>query len=167
MHPKKSNRAATLLLFIICYPILLVIYLHFTTWQLHRHMEEAMESQQLSTIVLPLAKVVWIKKGKEILYGGNYFDVKSYKTHGNIVILTGLPDAEEKKIAQQLQQLDRRNNNIYQNKAIGILLPFWLKKCDIPPPTASFLQGGQNQLFIVQDPNNGYSNIILPPPNCS
>jgi len=64
----------------------------------------------LQTITVSSENIYWVKPGKEILFDGKLFDVKSYGTKGNSISLTGFFDHKEDKLVQQIVNLARQKN---------------------------------------------------------
>jgi hypothetical protein len=62
--------------------------------QQHRMLEN-LENASLQTITINKIDVIWVKKNKEVLIEGELFDVKSYSTTDDKIILTGLFDKVE------------------------------------------------------------------------
>ena len=54
------------------------------------------------TITLNKEKVYWLKKGKEVLIDGHFFDVKSFKMEGDMVLLTGYFDQKEDQLVPHI-----------------------------------------------------------------
>lgn len=61
------------------------------------------------TISVPQKNVIWVKKGKEIQINGKYFDVKSMKTEGDHVLLTGHYDHKEDKLVNGIRKIFQQN----------------------------------------------------------
>jgi hypothetical protein len=72
---------------------------------------EKFSKVKLQTITVPSAAIYWVKPGKEILYDGKLFDVKSFITKDGNISLTGFFDHKEDKLVQQIVKLALQKNN--------------------------------------------------------
>jgi len=77
---------------------------------IENEMEERLETASLQTITVNSTHVQWLKKNKEVLINGNLFDVHTYTTKGNTVILTGLYDKDEDQLHEQLKDFMQQKN---------------------------------------------------------
>jgi hypothetical protein len=75
------------------------------------HMLEKLENASLQNISINKADLVWVKKNKEVLIDGKLFDVKSYSTINDKIILTGLFDKDEDAIKKNYANKLRSNKN--------------------------------------------------------
>ena len=78
---------------------------------IQHQMKERLEKASLQTVILPLSKIKWVKKNKEISIDGKLFDVKSLIISGNNAIIKGLYDVDENKLHQILKNLVQHNNH--------------------------------------------------------
>lgn len=69
-------------------------------------MEEQLENSCLQTIETDIHKITWVEQDKELLIDGKLFDVKSSRQSGEKLLLTGIFDTVEDKIAEQLVSLE-------------------------------------------------------------
>lgn len=72
---------------------------------------EALEQKESITITIPLHELRWIEKGKELMVGGEMFDVRKYKIYGDTVMLTGLYDKDETLIIKKLNLVTGNTTN--------------------------------------------------------
>lgn len=85
------------------------IFIKQTILQQQRRMR--FKTETLVTIQLPASEIVWVKQGKEILHNGQMFDVKSLKTSGSIVELTGFYDHKEDKLIKKIKGLAEQDKD--------------------------------------------------------
>lgn len=71
---------------------------------------EKFSKEKLQTITVSSSAIFWVKPGKEILYQGKLFDVKSYITKDGNISLTGFFDHKEDKLVQQIVKLAMQKN---------------------------------------------------------
>lgn len=100
-----------LLLLAIASPSLLFVYFSTELLFIRHQMEEQLEHQHLQTLELKKAELKWHKKGKEIEIGDRLFDIKEIKEKGELVIVKGLFDDEEKKIKKRIGLLEKQKND--------------------------------------------------------
>jgi hypothetical protein len=86
--------------------------LQFRQWQLQQIALERLEEEALETIIIPVGKLVWEKKNKEINLHGELFDVKSIRTEKGNCIITGLYDRKETAIKKILGESGRSQNSL-------------------------------------------------------
>jgi hypothetical protein len=74
-------------------------------------MEEKLEQSSLQTIYVSANKLIWLKKGKEVLINGKLFDIKSSENNNGEIKLTGLFDTAEDAIVKKIAALENNKNN--------------------------------------------------------
>ncbi len=87
--------------------------------------EERFDTELLETVVVSPGEFYWVKKGKEVIIGDKLFDVKSYKTEGNKILLTGFFDVKESSLVQHIKELaeqDDKSSNPFNLQVIKLLL---------------------------------------------
>lgn len=108
-HYKKSFTALGFLL-ITAAPLFFSISVLVRQQIVQYQREERLEKEKLQTITLSSEAVIWVKAGKEILYNGRLFDVKSYEKKGADIRFTGFFDCKEYKLVQQIEKLALQKN---------------------------------------------------------
>lgn len=104
-------------LIIIALPMILLMW-HWGITKWHEHeICERLEQSHLQTIKINEADLVWVKKGKEIIVDGQYFDVKSYTIEQGKFIAEGIFDTVEKDIKAKSKKLAQ--NQSQQENSIG------------------------------------------------
>lgn len=86
-------------------------------------MEEKLEQASLQTVTVSCNQLVWVKKNKEVLINGKLFDVKSTFIGNGNIRLTGLFDADEEKI---LQNMHKMGGNDQQSSLVCSILAHML-----------------------------------------
>lgn len=76
--------------------------------QLKRHTE--FKTKKIETVSVLKQNMVWAKIGKEVIIDGKYFDVKSFNTNGDKVLLTGYYDHKEDKLVNQIKKIFQQKN---------------------------------------------------------
>ena len=105
-----------LLLWVI--PLLFILSISVKKEGIHHRMEEELESEDLQTIILPEAAVVWMDK-HEIWVNNSMFDIHSKKLENGIYTFTGLYDNDETELV--LEQQTNTENDFQQNKMLARL----------------------------------------------
>ncbi len=129
-------------------------------------MKEELESKMLHSITLNSNAIHWVKKGKEIVVDGRYFDVKSivYTINGTAIV-TGLFDEEETALVQELQKNQKKNNS-QGTKQLAQFFQLLLVMPDNPHDNNSGYILLSNQRFPVIAPATvaAFKTILTPPP---
>lgn len=87
--------------------------------------EERFDTELLETVVVSPGEFYWVKKGKEVIIGDKLFDVESYQTEGNKIVLTGFFDVRESSLVQHIKELakqDDKSSNPFNLRVIKLLL---------------------------------------------
>ena len=71
---------------------------------------ERFGTETLQTITMAKENLLWVKNGKEVIIDGKYFDVKSYTTDGDKIMLTGFYDNPEDKLVTHIKNLVQQKN---------------------------------------------------------
>ena len=91
-------------------------------------MLERLEHSNLEEITLAKKDVVWYEEGKEIIIGGNLFDVKSSTVKNDSVVFKGLFDQKESQLKKNIDLLiDYQNKRSSSNTLIvaQLVLQLW------------------------------------------
>jgi hypothetical protein len=102
---RPANYIGSALLFmLLILPLAFILFLQ--GWQLYLtySAKERLEEQLLETIIIRKDQFRWQKKGKEISIDGKMFDVKSFITKEDKIIVTGIYDYQETAINSMLAQ---------------------------------------------------------------
>lgn len=108
-HYKKITTAFVLLL-ILAVPLLFSISVLVKQQIVQYQRNEKFGKEILQTITVSSTAIHWVKPGKEILFDGKLFDVKSYITRGSSISLTGFFDDKEDKLVQHIVKLALQKN---------------------------------------------------------
>lgn len=95
MKISSNNIKATFLLLIVAIPLLLSIGFLLTQLSIQVQMECELENAATQKFTLGADQVHWIKKNKEILIDGKYFDLKSITVNKDSIIVEGIFDEDE------------------------------------------------------------------------
>ena len=103
---------------IVAAPAIFFTYILILQQLQQKEMSAHLRNATLQTVVINKADVKWLKKEKEIILNGHLFDVESYKTSGDKLILIGLFDTDEEHLNNQLNSLINKKgaNNSPLNK---------------------------------------------------
>jgi hypothetical protein len=85
-------------------PLASLFFMQAQKIYLRNNSERRFEHLLADTIRVPAHSLVWIKKGKEILYDGRMFDVEHYSCNAGIVVLTGHFDGDEDDIDRKISE---------------------------------------------------------------
>jgi hypothetical protein len=125
----------------------------YAQWQ----MLEALEKKELITISVTTKDIQWVRLGKECLIDGELFDVKTSVAHGDKIFLSGLYDAKEKTIQQQLaKQAKQQEQNGKAASLVKLLLLIAIQAKD----AGSILQPANFSLACFRP----YTPLIYHPP---
>lgn len=104
MHTAIRKILASLLVLLLAIPLLYSVIIVAQQQVLKFNARGKFSTEIIQTISLSKHQIKWVKKGKEILISGKYFDVKSYQTMGDQVLITGYYDHKEEKLVNRLKQ---------------------------------------------------------------
>ncbi|MGB5006131.1 MAG: hypothetical protein WBO39_04290 [Ferruginibacter sp.] len=110
MYRNKKTPTAFLLLLLLAIPLFFSVTLLVKQQVMQYQRNERFNKEKLQTISVLSAKIFWVKPGKEILYDGKLFDVKTFKTEDNKITLTGFFDHKEDKLVQHIIKLAAKRN---------------------------------------------------------
>jgi hypothetical protein len=105
---KKITASGFLLL--VALPLFFSIGIFVKQQFLQHQRNRRLNTESLQTITVSSASIYWVKPGKEILNDGKLFDVKSFKTVGNKIVLTGFYDNKEDKLVKNLKEIIHEKN---------------------------------------------------------
>ena len=101
----KKNITAIGLISLLAIPLFFAVVDILTQKNLQHTRKERFKTELIQTISITKENLHWVKKEKEVIIEGKYFDVKSYTINGNNVLLTGFYDHHEDKLAGHLKEL--------------------------------------------------------------
>lgn len=168
MKSKNHTLIAFILLVIILAPLSYSFIFQARQQRIQHRMKEELEHARLHHIIIPAAKLHWVKEGKEILVEGKMFDVKNitFKQDGNAYI-SGLFDEEETALVGQLKkdfEKERRTGSKEIVRLFQLVQSLPEPIASAPPVSAIVSQDksspGPEALPVV------YTNILTPPPQC-
>ena len=103
MRSFKRQTTAIALMLLTTLPIVISVNMFVRQSIIQEQREERFNQEQLQTITISSAEIIWLKDGKEILHDGKLFDVKSFKNKDANVELTGFYDQKEDKLAKEIK----------------------------------------------------------------
>lgn len=134
---------------------------------LHYQRNKKFDKEPLLTITVSTENIYWVKPGKEILFNGKLFDVKSFKTEGNSISLTGFFDHKEDKLVQQivkLAQQENQSNNPFSYSTIKFLFfPVYISQPEITYEGCWKFISQQHYPFDEKIPAAPNHSLIHPP----
>lgn len=142
-------------------PLAFILFLQ--GWQLYlKHSaKERLEKQLLETIIIRKDQFRWEKEGKEIRIDGKMFDVKSFITKDDKIIVTGIYDDQETAIHSMLAQQFGKNHLLIRLLALTqfffFVTPIFLHCIFIKQPALHFY-------FYANRYKNICRDIFTPPP---
>lgn len=165
MH--KKNAILVFLLFLMLMPLVFAVYSIIEKELIEDRMRERLEQENLQTVTINAASVIWLKANEELLINGEPFDLKTITRNGTSITVQGLYDLQEKELETQLQAYQYPESksspadnslllliltSFYQaNEPIGFHTPFFIYK-------KQTWQKHQNKIC------NLYHEIVIPPP---
>ena len=98
------------LIILMVTPILFSVVTVLKQQILHNTSTKRFRTEILQTLTIAKENLHWVKKGKEAIIDGKYFDVKSYSTDGDKIMLTGFYDIPEDKLVTHIKNLVQQKN---------------------------------------------------------
>jgi len=167
MNKIKNKIIALILLFVVVIQLLLSPFYILKKLLLEVRMEYEMEQGAIQKISIDIEKVQWIKKDKEILIAGKFFDIKSYTIINNTFEATGIFDEEENKLHEAyLNLLDQRKDQSspYQSILLKFIFNTIINENFVLIPPNLFYIIGKINRDINQHILQQYSAVLTPPP---
>jgi len=158
---KRKKSYLTICIVLLALPLLTGLLFCVKEWMHHEKMEEALESSLLKKITVKTSSIHWIKTGKEILFEGKYFDIKTSTTTGEHTLFIGLFDEEEEKLKRQAGLLNRSLfPGLYKIWFIGLYYEHHplQEKITYVPGSAPYFSYNHNHR------KDGHSFLDTPPP---
>lgn len=120
---KLSRKISLLLLLLpVSLPVIFCFYFSINQQLVKHEMFEALEQEELQTLVIPLAQIEWFEKGKELLISGELFDIKEYHVEGGNIVAKGLFDKKETALQASLEKSMKEDGNEAKTSKIIIKL---------------------------------------------
>lgn len=118
---QKITACSLVLLFAI--PLLYTVVL--TVQQKVIQINSRLKLQSATTINITISKkeVSWVKKGKEVLINGKYFDVSRCQDIGDHYVLTGYYDKKEDKLVARIKKVFLQQSHA-ENPVNQVVLKF-------------------------------------------
>ncbi len=126
MHSGQKRIAAFGLVLLLTIPLVLSVVFIVKQKMLQHNIQARFGKELIQTITVSKKKLTWVKKEKEIIVEGKYFDVMHYRTSGDDVVLTGFYDTKEDKLVKEIKKLIRQKkatNNSANQLAVNFLFP--------------------------------------------
>ena len=99
----KKQTTAIALMLLTALPVFISVNMFVRQSIIQEQREERFNQEQLQTITISSAEIIWLKAGKEILHDGKLFDVKSFRSNGTYLELTGFYDQKEDKFVKEIK----------------------------------------------------------------
>jgi len=127
--------------------------------------EEKLETETLLAVKVAKTDIIWIKPGKEILLGGQFFDVKHTESKNDTLILTGYFDIEETELLDGFKKYTDNNHHNPLSKSVFKFLfsPFFNSPHEINYETGWLAVSNQYPLFDETLPASPCLSFIHPP----
>ena len=108
---------ASILLMLLLLPLLLCLVYLLQQLTIELQMEYKLEHDTNQQLTLPLNRLHWLKKDKEILVDGKHFDLKSFAVKKDSIEVRGIFDLDEDELSKKLTSLfDHKNKaNFYSH----------------------------------------------------
>jgi hypothetical protein len=106
----KTKILSVSFLFLSALPVICSVTFLVTATINAYQMEEKLEQSYLQTISVSTSELTWLEKGKEVLINGKLFDVKSAVVFKDKTRLTGLFDAVEDKLLEDINALEENDD---------------------------------------------------------
>lgn len=163
----KIKIAASFLLLVVLMPLLLSVGYLLKKLVLEKRMENKLEQGSLQKLVLKFNEFQWMKKDKEILIAGKFFDIKSYRIVNNTLEVTGIFDHEESKLHAKYTRLimpGKDHATPYHSIILKLIFTSTIHSntTNILPPVFHIIAGRGS--MIEQLLINPYHAVVTPPP---
>ncbi len=139
----KKNKLLSLitLLILVMMPAFISSYYLVQQIMIRHEMKEQLEVKSLQTFRIADQNISWVKKGKELIIEGKFFDVKYFKIIGDSAEVTGLFDEMESSLQHQLIFLHNPEKNGKQKQEFiyRILMQQQAEKTQLLPWEISFI----------------------------
>ena len=126
MNPGQKRITAFALMLLLTIPICLSVLFLVKQKVLQSTIQARFGKELIQTITISKKNLTWVKKEKEIIVEGKYFDVMNYTTSGDDVVLTGFYDNKEDKLVKEIKKLIRQKkatNSSANQLVINFLSP--------------------------------------------
>ena len=110
MFLRQKKTTAVGLLLLVAIPLVFSVVVLVKQKIIHYLREERFDTELLQTITVSPEEFHWVKQGKEIMIDGKLFDVESYKTECDKVLLTGFFDNKEDKLVSHMTELAQQKD---------------------------------------------------------
>jgi hypothetical protein len=151
---------------LIAFPIFLHLYFTTAQFQIQYEMHRKSTLADQVEIVTPATSLIWLKKGKEILYQGKPFDIKSYKEYNGIATIKGYVDEKEHELIYKIIKIVTGQSNTQKTSPLAYkyFIPFYKP---IVPYEALANSCSFNSSYFTSTPTRLMKQsiaIIAPPP---
>lgn len=168
MNPGQKIITALALMLLLAIPICLSVLFLVKQKVLQSTIQARFGKELIQTITISKKNLTWVKKEKEIIVEGKYFDVMNYTTSGDDVVLTGFYDNKEDKLVKEIKKLIRQKkatNSSANQLVINFLSPIiYFNQTEITyNPTWQFISS-QYHLFDERLTAAPIA-VLLHPPN--
>ena len=110
MYQAHRKITASGLLLLLAIPLFFTVGIIVKQKIIRYQRDKRLDTELLQTVTVSVENLLWIKPRKEILLDGKLFDVKSFKTEGNKISLTGFFDSEEDELVENIKDLVHQKN---------------------------------------------------------
>ena len=156
MFIRKKKITAFGLLLLVAIPLFFSVAVLVKQKIIHYLREERFDTELLQTIAASPEEFHWVKQGKEIMIEGKLFDVKSYKTEADKVLLTGFFDDKEDNLLLEIKNITHPKNE--PNSPINQLVAKFIFTTVYNESTLFYFQ---NPWYIVTSQFSTYTEVIL------
>lgn len=144
-------------------PMLSPVVLQLKQLHVQHEMLEKLEKQQLISIRVKAANVLWVKPKRECVLGTEMFDVKKIVVDGDDLVLTGLYDAKEKELKRMIrQQSEQQSKQSKQTLQLFSVLALPVEAANVFLYTAG--TGIPKSLFRQSFYHSPFLGFHTPPP---
>lgn len=170
MHSLTKRIIASVFIAVACMPFTMSIYFVAQQQVIHVNVARQFKVQPLETISIHKTKVAWVREGKELLLNDKLFDVKSFSEAGDYLKVTGLFDAKEDELNDQVlkSEQDKSPANPTCNNLLFSFLfqPLFSNLNSIHLSNSGLLTSNNYNISNDENLYSIYRNITSPPPKC-
>lgn len=163
----RKKISASGLMLLVAIPLLFSAAVLIKQKVIQYQRNERFAEEILHTITVSAENIYWVKPGKEILFEGKLFDVKSFKTENNRISLTGFFDDKEDKLVQQIVKLEQqkdKSGSPYSQLTIKFLFfPIYNSHSEIKVEDFRTLTTHKFYSFTERIPEAPYNSFTPPP----
>ena len=166
----RKQPVAFAMLLLVALPLIVSVGLSIKQKIVQYQREQRFETELSQTVIISVENPSWTEEEKEILIDGSLFDVKSVRSNGKNLVLTGYFDNKEEKIIKDIKNIEQQKNK--SGSPLSQLDVKFLFLPNYKEITAFLIQNNWQNIvskfpvYIEGLTNMAYPSVVPPPKNC-